>query len=479
MSRDAFYPVPGVPIDDLLLDTHNPRIRHGQDQNDCLMRLLRDRANFVNLCKDIAARGLTPEHILVSRNVEGKWVVRDGNRRVAALKLLNRPGLVQPADTPLFNTLTKAVNAPGANVPAQIDCLGCDDEKTILDYLELKHTGENQGIGQRNWSSLLKSLFNIQAQVRDDYKRAAQLLLWVEERGYPVEDDFFISTLQRGLNTDTLALIGFAVQDDELTPTLPEHQAYALAARVVRAVDTGEVNVKREEGEPGSIFTTEAQLAFFAAVRNELGPAIVKPAQNPTADPLQTGNDPNVPTPSTSTPAAAPGGDASPTADVNQLAGKPSRKPSSPNTAPRDRICLFGPRKNASPGVSIPDTEPKVQSIIVELRKLNPHDTPLATTMLLRALIELSNEHYRTTNSLKGISDLHRSVANTADHMKTTNKLTEQQHDIAMAYTRSEASLLHIKNLQATIHRSTHHPNGQALNTMWDDIGCFVLACWR
>lgn len=182
MSRAQFYPVSAVPVADLLLDTNNPRIRHGQDQNDCITRLLRDRANFVNLCKDIAARGLTPEHILVSINDAGKWVVRDGNRRVAALKLLNTPGLVQ-SDVALFNTLTKAITASNANVPDQIDCLACDDEQAILEYLELKHTGENEGVGQRNWTALLKSLFNIQANARDDYKRAAQLLLWVEDRG--------------------------------------------------------------------------------------------------------------------------------------------------------------------------------------------------------------------------------------------------------------------------------------------------------
>lgn len=494
MLRNNFYQVPDVPVADLLLDTFNPRIRHGQDQNDCIHRLLRDRANFINLCKDIAARGLTPEHILVSKNAEGKWVVRDGNRRVAALKLLNTPSQVH-ADTALFNTLTRAAGMPGANIPGQINCLACDDEKTILDYLERKHTGENQGVGQRNWSALLKSLFNIQTKARDDYKRAAQLLLWVADRGLNVEDDFYISTLQRGLNADTLDLIGFAVRDDDLVPVLPELQAYALAARVIQAVASEEVNVKRE-GEPGSIFTPEAQMAFFTTVRRELGPPLATQIQEqaenePPAQSEQAENDPpaqleqaaasllaapSMTQGTVGTRSPAVGGQTNYTPTPTPI---PTRLPSSPNTAPQDRKFLFGKTKTASPGLSIPSSETKVQSIIVELRKLNPHDTPLATTMLLRALLELSNEYYRGQHSLSAISHLHQSVANSADHMLNAGLLVQPEHDLVMSYTRSATSMLHIKTIQAYIHRTTHHPNGQALNTIWDEIGCFLRACWK
>ncbi|MDD5388978.1 MAG: hypothetical protein PHD37_06515 [Gallionellaceae bacterium] len=486
MSRDSFYQVPDVPVADLLLDTFNPRIRHGQDQNDCIHRLLRDRANFINLCKDIAARGLTPEHILVSKNADGKWVVRDGNRRVAALKLLNTPSQVH-ADTALFNTLTRAAGMPGVNIPSQINCLACDDEQIIRDYLERKHTGANQGIGQKNWTALLKSFFNIQADARDDYKRAAQLLLWLEEHEYGgVDDDFYITTLQRGLNTDTLALIGFAVRDDDLVPILPVHQAYDLAARVVRAIGSGEVNVKREE-ESGSIITPEAQLAFFTAVRNEIGPPIAVATPVPGDSDLQPLTEragirpPAAPAgnqSATGTPPPAIGGQWGATPPPASI---PTRLPASPATAPRDRKFLFGTRKTASPGLSIPPSETKVQTIIAELRKLNPHETSLATTMLLRALIELSNDYYRAQHDLppKEQTALHKSIAHTANHMGDANILTEPEHTVVMNYTQGSEGMLHIRTIQAYIHSTEHHPNGQALNTIWDDISCFVRACWK
>ena len=140
---------------------------------------------------------------------------------------------------------------------------------------------------------------------------------------------------------------------------------------------------------------------------------------------------------------------------------------------------LFGPRKNASPGISIPASETKAQSIIVELRKLNPYDTPLSTAMLLRALLELSNDYYRGKKSLKKMDGLHKSMATTADHMHKAELLTKQQHDLVMRYTRTEESMLHVKTVQSYLHKDNFHPNAQALNTFWDEIGCFVAACWR
>ncbi len=472
MSRKKHYHVPAVPITDLLLDTHNPRIRHGQDQNDCIARILRERESFLNLLKDIASDGLTPDHILVSKDTEGKWVVRDGNRRITALKLLNQPTLCLP-DSGLVNLIGRIADAEAANIPEMIDCLACDDERTILKYLERKHTGENSGAGQRNWSALLKSLFNLQLKASDQNRRAAQLVQWVEEQGMQVEDDFNITNLQRGLNATTLALIGFAIENDALKPTLPVPQAYALAARVVNDVATKRINVTRT-GEPGSIFTSDEQLAYFQRVRAEVGPA---PQSQATA------NESPSPEASTTAPGSAPSPKAEAPAttspDTPEGEPKPEPKPQSPTKAPWDRVCLFGPRKNASPGITIPASETKARSIIVELRNLNPNVTPLSTAMLLRALLELSNDYYRERKSLKPEQYLHKSMATTADHMQTAGLMSKQQHDLVMRYTRTEEGMLHVKTVQAYLHKDNFHPNAQVLNTFWDEIGCFVVACWR
>lgn len=491
MSRNRYYNVTDLSIEDLLLDTHNPRIRHGADQADCIARLMRDKYPLLNLIRDIASKGLTPEHILVSKTEDGKWRVRDGNRRIASLKLLNRPTLAQ-ADAQFASQISQIADEHKANIPTAISCLACDDEATILDYVERKHTGENAGVGQKAWEAMLISLFKLEKSETDQHRRAAQLLLWAETQGLPIDDDFPITTLTRGLNTDTLELIGFRVDNDELVPTLPIPQAYALSTRVINDIATGRVNVARDGGT-GSIYSSERRDAYFRQVRQDIGPA--HPSDQPGLPPHNDNSDDSghhaadglLPSHANgnSTPGSPAGdnaadqGNAPPPGGTPLSAGGNAPRQPSPATLPQNRKCLFGPRKNASPGIAIPSSETKAQSIIVELRQLNPHDTPLATTMLLRALIELSNNRYRQKHQLREEQHLHTGIANTADHMKTAGLLNQHQHDAVTSHTRGTVGLLHIKTLQHHIHRSTFHPNGQTLNTLWDEIGCFVTACWR
>lgn len=462
MARDHFYEVKKVSISTLQLDTYNPRIRHGQDQNDCIARILRDRENFLNLLKDIAANGLSPEHILISKSQSGKWVVRDGNRRVTALKLLNRPNLALP-DNALVTLITRIREAHIENIPKKLNCLACDDESEISAYLERKHTGVNAGIGQKGWSALLKSLFNLHAGITDQNRRAAQLLLWAEEHGLQIDDEYPITTLVRGLNSDTLKLIGFNIKDDAIVPAIAVDKAFAMAEQVINDIAEGRIHVKRDT-ESGSIFTKTAQIKYFKAIRDSFadqhdGPSpIEQPADERSRDPQAD----VTPQP--------------PSADDNRTRRQPS-----PAKPAWDRPCLFGKKSNASPGFIIPDSEPKAISVVAELRSLNPRSTPIACAMLLRYLIELSNTHYRQKNELRINRDdsLHRSIANSSTHMNTNGLIAAEDHDLIMRYTRDEESMLHIKTLQAYIHKPNFHPNGQALNTFWDEIGCFVKACWQ
>ncbi len=490
MARDKFYRVADVPVTELLLDTNNPRIRHGEDQNDCIARILRDRDNFVNLLKDVAAEGLSPEHVLVSKNAEGKWVVRDGNRRLTVLKLLNQPELAQP-DQRLEQLIRRVAESANGKIPKRIECIACDDEAEIVAYLERKHTGENAGVGQRNWSALLKSLFNLHSGISDANRRATQLVLWVEGQNMRVEDDFPITTLNRGLTGETLRLIGFDVRDDELTPILPIPQAYALAARVISDVMSGRVNVQRD-GSEGSWYSASEQLAYFKRIRAEIGPwGDDDDSGGPSAEPFE----PNANHSSPSHEGGAP----APSEKTLVTVGRPEnsheaesraenigpppttggRLPSAPKTAPWQRTYLFGNRRNSSPGFSVPSSEKKVQQIVVELRNLSVIDHPLAVTMLMRVLLELSDTFYRERNALSRKDSLRENIAASADHMKEGQRLTKQQHRAVLTQTRGEAGLLHVTTIQALVHERTFHPTQQNVNTTWDELACFVAACWR
>lgn len=469
MTRDNFYEVKRVAVSSLQLDTYNPRIRHGQDQKDCIARILRDRENFLNLLKDIAANGLSIEHILVSKNEAGKWVVRDGNRRITALKLLNRPNLALP-DHGLVTLISRIRDAHADRIPARVNCMACDDEATISAYLERKHTGVNAGVGQKPWSAVLIALFNLHAGIGDQNRRAAQLLLWAEENGMQIDDEFPITTLTRGLSTETLQLIGFRIENDSLVPTVSPEKAAAMVGRVMGDIAEGRVNVKRD-AEDGSIFTKDAQRKYFRAVRDAF-------AALPDTPVRQEGGG-VAPAERTPRNVAAPVDEAASTAEQAAAAAATHRQPAAVRPA-WERPCLFGRRRRSSPDFSIPANESKAISVVAELRSMNPGDTPIATAMLLRYLIELSNTRYRQANNLRinPQESLHRLIANSAEHMKQADLIDQGQLDVVLRYTREEQSMLHIRTLQSYVHNPNFHPNAQALNTFWDEIGCFVCACW-
>lgn len=485
MSRSQFKTLHSVPIEDILLDTHNPRIRHGADQNDCITRILDDGESFLNLIKDIAAEGLSIEHVLISKNADGKWVVRDGNRRVTALKLLLKPSLCAH-NKGLANLITRIAEAAAHPIPTTLDCQTSDNEALILRYVKNKHTGENAGVGQKGWTALMISLFNFQLGISDQNRRAAQLLTWLEENDLKINNDFPITTLTRAINRDNLRLIGFDLDGDKLIATLPTLQAYALAARVVRAIETGEVNVARGD-EIGSIYSNEQQTAFFTRIRNEIGPPLAaqtqpEPDTAPTASTGQAGtyhppgSDADSPTSPPSNPAES--GEPSPSsaaAKIEQSNGSTA----SPNKSSWDRNYLFGNARNASPRLPIGRDQKKAANIVTELRQLNVKQTPIAVGMLLRCLIEQSIKHYRAQHpEIRAERTFHKDIALVADHMKETGALSATQHEAISLRARTDGGILQVTTLHLWVHRDNFHPTHEAVNSLWDEVSCFVQACW-
>jgi ParB-like chromosome segregation protein Spo0J len=82
-------------IDDLVLDTDNPRITHAAGQQEALQKVVREqKGKLVRLAESIVERGLSPIEKLMVMEVSPKpkrFIPLEGNRRVTALRLLTNP----------------------------------------------------------------------------------------------------------------------------------------------------------------------------------------------------------------------------------------------------------------------------------------------------------------------------------------------------------------------------------------------------
>lgn len=154
-----------IDIEHLVTDGENPRFEAVSTEEDTLFSILEDQTTasgnkVLNLARDIAINGLNVSELLIVSPIEGTndYRVREGNRRVTAIKLSLDSSKV-PAKfnklAPQFEKLADAMQTHRV-----VDCYVCDDEDKIHRLLELRHGGEQDGVGTVKWNSAQTARFS-------------------------------------------------------------------------------------------------------------------------------------------------------------------------------------------------------------------------------------------------------------------------------------------------------------------------------
>ncbi len=90
-------PAKNLKVDQLQLDASNPRFNKAGGQTEAMQRILEDQdVKLANLAESIAEEGLNPmDRLLVIKSPAraSKYIVLEGNRRTAALKILRNPAI--------------------------------------------------------------------------------------------------------------------------------------------------------------------------------------------------------------------------------------------------------------------------------------------------------------------------------------------------------------------------------------------------
>lgn len=143
-------------VTDLDFDPKNPRFLDafdGMEQADAeAIRRMVEEENIHELVGSIGQQGYFPgEPLLVTPNRErpGRFIVVEGNRRLAALRVLS--GLVPDGHLP--ESLVQAVRE-ATHKPLQVKCLNFSDRRDILKYLGFRHIS-----GPRRWEPLSKARY--------------------------------------------------------------------------------------------------------------------------------------------------------------------------------------------------------------------------------------------------------------------------------------------------------------------------------
>src|ERR1700681_3291128 len=165
---------------DLLIDEVNPRLAlPNVGQREAQRALARDQERKVQvLAKDIVERGLNPlEPPVVMKHEGDRYLVLEGNRRLGALKALENPDSIAEAVQPGVLKEIRKLSKRYHEAPIDfVQCIVVESRDGISHWLQLKHTGENEGAGIVRWGPDESARFKARTGASEPHSQALDFL---------------------------------------------------------------------------------------------------------------------------------------------------------------------------------------------------------------------------------------------------------------------------------------------------------------
>ena len=428
-----------IPIDRLLLDAENPRHGEVEDQAAALERLVAIRPQHLrNLAEDIAKNGLHPGlGFLVFPTKNGDFVVLDGNRRLAAIKLLTKsvsaPASWRPTTTEVKVDLKSFERLP---------CTILDSREQGRLWVERMHTGVMDGVGVKQWPPIAQHRFSPR---NDQRGRGAAALAWLSSRTKPDAADLHevieavegeITTFGRFVQTTAVRpILGYKFDGSELVPIEGTSET-VLYERLIAAVKdlAGGKDVN-------DLRTTKQRVAYAHSLAgssesdDEDEPQVqAGPTAQQTEEPQgeqSTDDDDQEP--------------ASESEPQEEAKPKRRRRPSQPKPSVLD--------------APLPDAfKPRIVRISEELCDLNVHKAPNAVAVLLRLLIEMTTEQCRRAESLQKKGDLNEHIQLVIHRVQTSQDQQDKVfHGVEVSLS-TPGDRDHTKNFNQHAHNVDYHP---------------------
>ncbi|WP_020568828.1 ParB/Srx family N-terminal domain-containing protein [Neolewinella persica] len=144
-------------IEELRFDPENPRLPNtirNKSDSDIISYMVANE-NLFDLISSIKKQGFFDgEPLLVIPDGSGKFIVVEGNRRFAAVRLLNNPELSKKLQNRLQQILQEGDHEKEPPIPKSVPVLVYKDKEKLWDYLGYRHV-----TGVDAWDSLAKARY--------------------------------------------------------------------------------------------------------------------------------------------------------------------------------------------------------------------------------------------------------------------------------------------------------------------------------
>lgn len=444
-------------IADLLLDLENPRIVGAKSQRDALQKIVEDqKEKLLVLARSIIEdEGMNPMDRLLVLKANSGFTVLEGNRRLAALKILAAPSILD--DVPISTGLRRAFGRlserfdrstveplPGYEIASREDG---------VKWLHQRHTGENGGKGVVGWSGIAASRFRGQDP-------ALQALAFVDTHGALtpqqatlLADQFPITTLDRLLSSrEVRNRLGFDVKNGKLVSGLPPEELLKPLRQIVLDLAEGRKNVSQLKNKAQQIEYIEKDFPRTSLpTLSKIGP--IRPVEEIVNGDFR----------------------AKPAATGPRKRQRAKRESS-------ERLTLVP--KNAKLSIG----HRRIGLIFEELRGLKVAQARNAIAVLFRVFLELSVDNYMDTRHIsltvkdKGghekDKNLRTKVTEVVEHLVVVEGKNRQAFKSVLRALSTAHSPLSMELLNDYVHNRFTTPKAADLLASWDDAQQLFEALW-
>lgn len=398
--------------------------------------------------RHIAENGLNPTEriIVVVSEKRGKFVVLEGNRRLAALKLLSKPEMLDAIE--ISSAASKALRKAASIefTPSEIEKIESvvfDDKDEASIWIDLKHTGENGGAGVVGWDGLQTAR----------YRQSDATLAVIEfaigsgllSKGDITAKSFPITNLQRLLADPYVrGALGIHISRGEVTSDLNRAETEKGLRRVLNDLASGKITVtdiKRKSDRAAYVDklpkrelpNLSAKVAEWSLTKSQTASATANGASKATANTQRSS---------------------------------------------KDRLYLI-PRE-----LKLEINDHRLNKIYWELKRdLKLGVVANATAVLFRTFVELTLDLYLETNGLpttkKGYDlKLDDKISSAITHLESQGVLTAKGSRLArMAM--NQDSVSNPLTFHAFVHDRTAQPTSVALIAMWTHVEPLLVAIYK
>lgn len=435
-----------IAITALILDTENPRLEVQPSHRDAVRELFHTAPKkMLRLAEDIVDHGmLNPlEKVGVSPSEEqkGRYVVHEGNRRVAALLALQSPDLV--AGTANEAALRRLKELSGEYHKGHaIETIECEvlPLEELKHWIALRHTGQNEGAGIVGWGNQEQGRYL--ARIGGRRPLPTQFLdSYLALSGGGPEEEARVkkvraTNLQRILETKAVRKkFGIKVNDKGWAfSDYPPAEQFKWMRRIVNDLSGGKLKV-------GDIYTAKKIEKYISGF-----------------------GDSDLPDPSTALKEPVP----------VQPVGKADERP----TPPEER--KQKPKKWTLRDARIHPKHPRLQDIMDELSGL-PFEKANVHAVMMRVFLELStddflNRHKVTVAPDKGNHTTLRARNLAAIAFAEKKGWLNSKEVSAARKVCGSTQLSSASTLSDYVHNQNLHPSPGEVMAMWKNLAVYLVA---